>query len=135
MAKLPLNNRSMARPWKYHGDFHAAAGAAFDPTFAADFFHALAHVVQTIRSGRIRRLPQSTAIIFDFNAQHFIGGRQPQPDFIGVGMFDNIVEGFFDDQKQIVPHVGRDLRAVLPSVRRGGPHLARHFPAIAVLLG
>ena len=75
---------------------------------AADIFHPLAHVAQPISAGLAGRLTRTAPVVFDLQREGCRG--QPQADFhLGrLGVFDDIVDGFLEGEKDVVPQVGRD---------------------------
>ena len=60
---------------------------------------------------RTRRPPfggiESAAVVLDHNVHRRIVAGNPHADFRGVGVLEDVVEGFLHDEEQIVPHLRR----------------------------
>src|SRR5437773_1142176 len=96
----------MTIPMQFNDYFCAGAEAAFDMATSANLRGAGAHVQKAICSWTICRMVETAAIVLDADSEERIGGLNSKPDFSSVRVFDDIVQGFFDDEKEVVADVG-----------------------------
>src|SRR6185312_17143107 len=90
------------RPWNLNNDTRAGAGAALDAAFAADLGCALPHVAQAVGGRIFHDVLKPATVVLDNHPQCFRAGVHPQPDFGGAGMFDDVLQGFLDDEEQVM---------------------------------
>src|SRR5581483_6226419 len=98
--------------WHAEGHVRPASRRASDVAFTADFFEPVTHVAQTISGsgfdlafGRGRQ--ESTPVINDGEHQARTAGIQCNLDLGCPRVLEDIVQRFFEGQKQVVPHLGR----------------------------
>src|SRR5690242_5757988 len=91
--------QSLVFPRVIHGDAGARCGGTFEEEFAADFFHALAHVAQAVGMGVVARLAEAVSVVFDADAEKIFVGSDAELDFGGIGMAHDIIERFLDGEK------------------------------------
>ena len=104
----------MRRSWDHKPDFCPLSGGAVDGKLAADLFEPLAHIVQSIAAFETGRrgvgvsgwIPvfEAGAIVPDGEGERLRLRGERDQNFGGGGMFHDVVQRFFERQKQIVPH-------------------------------
>ena len=68
----------------------------------SDVFHALAHIAQAASAFVLSFRGQATPVVLDFQNKMIGLQMQAQPGGRGVGVFDDVVNCFFDGEEDIV---------------------------------
>jgi hypothetical protein len=94
-----------------NGQAHNRSGlrSRTDRKFSVNVFHSFAHVAKSVsRLPRASQTAQAAPVVL--NAQHKIAGLQPQsnPDFGCLRVFDHIVDGFLEGEKNVVADFRRN---------------------------
>src|ERR1017187_1015909 len=119
--RINMRGRQLRRrPQKNKGNGRAATDPALDETFAADLAHALSHIAQPVCQRIVRCLRETTPVVLNDNLHTFRRESDLQPDIRCLGMFDDILQGFFDRQKDIVADIAGQVavRRVLWDIQK-----------------
>src|SRR5258708_28437307 len=81
----------------------SAVRATGNGKFSANVFHSFSHVAKPSAAFAPIGLCNSTAIVFDFQNKIMRLQAQSNPDFAGMRVFDDVVNGFLKREKNIVP--------------------------------
>lgn len=83
--------------------------------FAEAAFHVAEAVVGAGRGEFVAAAGQggggdAAAVIFDFEDEIFVGAAEAEPGFGGFGMFGDVVDGFFDGEKDVVADFSAEMK-------------------------
>src|SRR5436190_8908898 len=104
----PRTRLMVARPWVDHGNPSTCARFAFDLQAATDFRHSRTHVFEAVRADTTGRIVKALPIVFDIDREELLRDIHAHRDLGSLGMTHDVVEGFLDDEKEVVPGLGGD---------------------------
>ena len=87
-------------------DERTAPGAAVNVAFAAQSIESAAHASDAVFSWRLAIEPEAASIVGYRDAQTFFGHLDFQPNLSGSRVTHDVVEGFFEGEKDAVARFG-----------------------------